>query len=330
MREERKTPDLHDLYPNQRNPSKIKIGTILEKLWELEFASAIYTSRRKEAWLPVQRICPMGHQQGGSAPVTWRASIRDGSSKEAGQRQTLENLRILLPKQLPTNHDATACIKGSGEDMESPFHRHRGLYALSIHMKVNVLMLTGSEGQVPWFQCTCLLADSETYLRLLWLLGLEVQLISWETLLEFPVTLWFTEHCNFRSRETNVPFQPCESLTHAAYTYTHMHINKTNSLSLCIPTLIHMRQNWPSRASVCWGEVWLGTAVSELHFTVLVVPVKQWRQLECCWEGTSQMTTAYSQARDSLPNLKKKQASCMNLDRVVCKITISLLKRHQG
>jgi hypothetical protein len=68
MREERKIPDLDDLYPNQRNPWKIKIGTILEKLWELKFASAIYTPRRKEA-LWREYVQGRRHQHGGSMPV---------------------------------------------------------------------------------------------------------------------------------------------------------------------------------------------------------------------------------------------------------------------
>lgn len=47
-------------------------------------------------------------------------------------------------------------------------------------------------------------------------------------------------------------------------------------------------------------------------------------------KGLAEWLWHIQKTRDSLPNSKKEQASCMNLGRVVCKTTISLLKRRQG
>lgn len=96
------------------------------------------------------------------------------------------------------------------------------------------------------------------------------------------------------------------------HTLTHIHINKNKSLSLPIPTLMCMSVRLTKKTgTLFWGVVvvWICTTASELHFSLPLVLVKEWRQVEYLlwrdWPKTNglskQRFTAQSEERTSKP-----------------------------
>lgn len=168
--------------------------------------------------------------------------------KQGRGTDSREPLGVCFLNNCPLTLIQLQWAKRSGKNTENPFHRHRGFYAVNVHIKASViaLRLTGSKGQIPWFQYTCLLADSETYLKYgCW---------DWRDSLSLKRPCLSSQcPCGSQNSVTSIaenlmPPSSSESLTHAAYTYTHIHINKNKSLSLPIPTLIHMNSKLTKKA----------------------------------------------------------------------------------